>query len=150
MPAIQTTYNATLPIALVGMFADMRNRTVLSREVGGTVAIAFGAVALRGTTDHTILPVGGTGAGGFLGIVGLDPTIRAQIAAGNAFAVGDTADVLLKGAIWVTVTSNVTPGTPVYYDGSGNLTATATSNTAIVGATFETTATSGGLAVVRL
>lgn len=150
MPALQTTYNATVPVALVGMFADMRNRTVLSREVAGTTAMGFGSVALRGTTDHTVLPVGGSGAGGFLGIVGLDPTIRAQIAAGNAFAVGDTADVLIRGAIWVTVTSAVTPGTAVYFDSSGNITATSSSNTLIAGATFETTAASGGLAVVRL
>ena len=150
MPAIQTTYLPTLAAALAGQIADLRSRTVLSREVGGTLSMPFGSVALRGTTDHTVLTVGGAGAGGLLGIVCMDPTIRAQIAATNGFGVGDTAAVLIKGALWVTVTAAVTPGAAAYYDSSGNITSVSTSNTAIPNGVFETTAAANGLAVLRL
>lgn len=150
MPAIQSTYTPILTVAYAGMIVDMRSRTVLSREIGGTAAMAFGSVAMRGTTDHTMLPLGATGAGMFLGIVTMDPTIRAQVAATNGFGVGDTGAVLIKGAVWVTVTAAVTPGTPAFYDAGGNLTGVSAGNTAIPNATFETTAAANGVAALRL
>ena len=149
---IQTTYGVTTAPGFAGMVADMRNRTIVSREVGNTsVALPFGAVALRGLTDHAVVAVGTASAGGFLGIAVMDPTER-PVATTNtvAYQVGDTAAIMLKGGVWVTVTSAVTPGAPAYFDSSGNITATSTSNTAITGATFETTAASGGVAVLKL
>ena len=147
--ALQTTYNAMLPVGRPGQVADMRNRTVVSREVLATSAnIAFGAPVLRDAADHGCAAVGTAGVGGFLGIAIADATVRP----GNldTFAPFDTVAVMLKGVVWVAVTSAVTPSAPAFYDASGNLTATATGNTAIASGTFETTAAAGGVAILRL
>ena len=58
--------------------------------------------------------------------------------------------MLLKGVVWVTAGSATTPGAPAFYDGTGNLTSASAGNTAIPGATFETTAAAGGIAILRL
>jgi hypothetical protein len=147
--AVQTTYNATISVGYPGMVSDMRNVTLISREVMATSSpMPFGGVALRGNTDHTIGLIGTSGVGAFLGISVYDDTVRP--ANGSFYVAGDTAAVMIRGVIWVTVTSTVTPGSAAYYDSSGNITATSTSNTAIPNGVFETSAASGALAVLRI
>ena len=150
--ALQTTYAPYLAPGFAGMVADMRNRTVISREVAAASnPVPFGAPVLRGVTDHGCMAVGTAGAGAFLGIAVMDPTQRPiAITPTAGYQVGDTAGVIVKGVVWVTVTSAVTPSAPAFYDANGNLTATATGNTAIASGTFETTAASGGIAILRL
>ena len=58
MPALQTSYGPYLTPAFAGMVADMRPNTVISREVEGNVSLPFGAVTLRGATDHGCGPFG--------------------------------------------------------------------------------------------
>ena len=145
MPPIQTTYNATMPIARVGAIVDMRNRTVISRELTSPT-LAFGQPVFRGTADHLCAGIGASG--GFLGMSVLDPTVRAPNL--NQFVQFDTVPILLKGIMWVTAAAACSPGQPAYYDASGNITNVSSGNTAIPGGTFETTAAAGGLAQMRI
>ncbi len=145
MPAIQSTYNATMPIGRPGAIVDMRNRTVISRELQ-SATLAFAQPVFRGTGDHLCAAIGGSG--GFLGMSVMDPTVRAQNL--NQYVQNDTIAILLKGIMWVTTAASCTPGQPAYYDASGNITSVSSGNTAIPAATFETTAAAGGLAHLRL
>lgn len=147
MPNIQPTYSQTLPVAVPGMVADMETHTIISRVVSNSAGIAFGAVAVQGTTgDLTVQPV--TGSAAYVGITVVDPTVRPV--ANNAYAQNDVAAVITKGVVWVTAGATVTVRQPVYFDASGNITNVSTSNTAIPGAVFDSGAASGALVKVRL
>lgn len=149
MPAIQTTYLGTMLIGRPGQIANEVGPPHVLSKVVQTNALAFGAPVLRGTIDNGAMAIGTTGAGVFIGISVLAPEVR-PFATADVYQPGDTAAVLTKGWICVTVTSAVTPGTAAYYDSSGNITATTTSNTAIPGGAFESTTASGGIALLRL
>jgi hypothetical protein len=149
MPAVQTSYTGVLAPAVVGMIANSESRNVISRTPVG-VNIGFGAVALRGPSDGTIVPVGTSGAGAYLGLTVLDPTLPSiALSPIDVYVAGETAAVITKGVIWVQATAAVTQGAAAYYDATGNISA-ATGGTAIPNATFDTSTTGAGLAVLRL
>ena len=151
MPSIQTSYTPQLAIAFAGMVADMRNRTVLSHTSQSPGSIPYGSVVMRSTSDNGCLNIGDPGAGAFLGVAILDPTIRPQVGAvTNAYGPADIVAVLIKGAVWVTVGSPVTAGAPAYYTPAGVITSVGAGNTAIPMASFESSAPSGGLAKLRI
>lgn len=158
MPALQTTYGPYLAPAFAGMVADMRPNTVLSREVEGNVSLPFGAITLRGATDHGCGPIGLSGARGFLGVSVFsasvrptNPTLNAYAPAGNTSVTGaDTAAICTRGPVWVNVTAAVNAGDAAYYDASGNITNSSTSTTAIPNGVFETTTAGAGLAILVL
>ncbi|WP_345820491.1 hypothetical protein ABC766_00305 [Methylobacterium fujisawaense] len=157
MPALQTSYGPYLTPAFAGMVADMRPNTVISREVEGNVSLPFGAVTLRGATDHGCGPFGLANAKGFLGIAVFsasvrptNPTLNAYAPAGASSVTGaDTAAICTRGPVWVNVAVAVTNGDDAYYDASGNITNVSTSNTAMNGK-FETTTSGAGLAILVL
>src|SRR5688500_14761159 len=143
MPAVQTTYNASIPDALEGMVANSEPEVVISRQVEAAAGIGFGKVALQGTGDQQIL---GVGAGRFRGITVLDPTKE-----GDTYARYDTAAVLVKGVIWVTVGAIVAVGDAAYYvAATGVITNSASGNVAIPNAFFDSSAASGALAKLRI
>lgn len=140
------TYRTDPQAAFEGQIADMSSATTVSRTV--EAEIGFGEAVVRGTNEHTVraIATGDTKVHGF--------TVRtqgtdAQVA--GKYPVGDTATVLRKGPIWLTVSATVAAGDKVYVDpDTGDITNVATDNVEVVGAEFETGATSGNIAKVHI
>lgn len=136
------TYTGRTGLGYAGMIAEMQAvKDVASKSVENAV-VPFGRAVGAGTADGSCR-LGGTG---YLGIAVADKSRAA-----DQYAVGEMAGVLRKGTIWVTVGADVDPSDTVYFvPATGVITSVATDNTAIPGAKFETTATSGNLARVYL
>lgn len=149
MPAVQTSFPATIPAGYPGMIADGEQVTnIISRSVDQASAnpINFGEPVLQGASDGTVQSVSG-GSGAYRGIAVRDPTVPPS--AGDQYDQGLTAAVMTKGVIWVTAAVAVTAAQPVYFTAAGALTNVSTSNTLIANAIWEGTAPAG-LAKVRL
>lgn len=156
--AVQTVYNDTQPAAVAGHRATMIDATILSRTVE-TAAVPFGRAVKQGTADKGCA-LFGSGDTVVLGIALLDrgasglTVTDGQVtgATEDAFGVGESARVITKGDVWVTVAANVVAGNSVFVRPSNGDFQPTSANSAvqIVGARFDTSASSGGLAVVRL
>lgn len=140
--AIQTTYNETLDAGRVGAIADTNEKTLISRtaEVG---SIGFGMPVVQGDDDRGAWKAK-TGDTAILGI-----SVRERSSTNDEWVVGESMRVMTEGSIWVTASVDVVAGDPVSV-----VVATAefsnTGGVAIEGARFETSATAGNLAVVRI
>ena len=150
MPAVQTTYPTFHPAGALGRMANGEWLTnVISRIVDPAAAnpVAPGDPVLQGANEQTIVSANG-GSGVFRGIAIRDATLPPGT--GDSFAPTVTLGVLTKGVVWVNAAAAVSPGQPAFYTAAGALTATATGNTAIPGALWESAATTPGLAKLRL
>jgi replicative DNA helicase len=106
--------------------------------------IGFGKVAVQGTADNQVVDSEATAK--FVGIAVADPGQPADIYAQYA-----NVAVMKRGVIVVSASEAVAVGDPVYYTpASGALSKTATSNTLIAGATWDTSTAGAGLAALRL
>lgn len=144
MPAVQSTYNATIANGAVGQVADLSLSDVISRECE-PASIGFGVAVVQGTADHQAK----TGAAGvFIGITVRDVTLDAR--RNDAYAQYDTMGVMTKGVIWVTAGEAVVAGDVVYRTTAGVLNKTSSGNTLIANARWETSAGNGALAKLRL
>lgn len=141
--AIQTDYNATLAPAVAGAQATMVPATIISRNVEDADGIGFGVAVSQGDGDK------GVTAGGaeFVGITLLD---RSAAGEGDTFRQGDSARVMTKGDIWVEAAGAVNAGDGVAVNAAGAFSAAGVEDDAIPGARWDTSATSGQLAVIRL
>jgi len=146
MAEIQTAYNDLPPIAFPGMLVNGEAHRSISRTCEDAAGIAFGKFVFRGAADHgaTATPT----ANKVLGVVIADH--------GKAFGLNSVADVHAQYGsmsiattepIAVTVGATVVQGDPVYVTSAGAITNVSTSNVA-TGWNFDTSASSGGLAVV--
>jgi hypothetical protein len=151
MPAVQSTYTATIRAGLEGMVATEwgNSGTRESRIVEGTAGIGFGRVVSKGTgTKGAVL------GGALVDMVGVsirDVTLIAQIGQTvDLYQNRDNMGVLNEGDIWVvTKGAAVTAGNVVTYDSTDGRFAPAT-GTAIPGSRWLTSAASGALACARL
>lgn len=154
--AVQTNYDETQPVAVAGAQATMIPATLISRTVE-TAAIGFGKAVAQGTSDKGAIAFAG---GTVLGITVLDRSasgqtvedgqITGQVA--DQFGVGESARVMTKGDIWVVCATGCSAGDSVYVRPSNGDFQDSSANSAvqIVGARWDTSASAGGLAVVRL
>lgn len=152
MAVVQSTYSETISAANAGMPADA-DYSAISRIVEEANGIGFGLACQQGTNDKQA-KLGGASAAVFAGISIRDRTL--------VNAVGEEADeyqdesvmsLMIRGEIWVTVGGNVSAGNDVTFAAStGVLSSAATSGSqfAIAGARWMTSASSGGLAKLRL
>ena len=150
MPAVQTGYSTFQAAGVLGMMANGEWLTnVISRIVDPAAAnpIAPGDPVLQGASEQLVIPANG-GSGAFRGMAIRDATLPPG--AGDVFAPTATLGVMTKGVIWVNAAAAVSPGQPAFYTAAGALTATATGNTAIPGALWESAAATPGLAKLRL
>lgn len=144
MPAVQTTYTATMAAGLEGMVVNSEPEVVISRLVEGAAGIGFGKVAVQGTADNQIKPSAASTK--YRGITVLDP-----VRPSDKYDQYDTAAIMTKGVIWVQASVAVAVGDPVYYvPATGVFTNVSTSNTAIPNAIFDSSTAGAGLAKVRL
>lgn len=150
MPAVQTTYSATISPAYPGMIANGEWATnIISRVVDAATPqpIAFGDPVLQGASEQTVISANG-GSGAFRGIAVRDVTLPPT--AGDQFAATTTLGVLTLGVVWVTATAAVSAGGPAYVTFAGALTDASSGNTAIPNGIWDSTTTGAGLAKLRL
>lgn len=155
---VQTSYPDTQPAAVAGAQATMVPATIISRSVE-TAAIGFGKAVAQGTADKGCHAFG-SGDTAILGITLLDRSAsglsvtNGQVTGQTAdtFGVGESARIITKGDVWVVAGVNVTAGQPVYVRPSNGDFQPTNANSAvqIAGARWDTSATAGSLAVVRL
>lgn len=156
--SVQTNYPDTQPVAVAGAQATMVPATIISRSVE-TAAIGFGKAVAQGTADKGCHAFG-SGDTAVLGITLLDRSAsglsvtNGQVSGQTAdtFGVGESARIITKGDVWVVAAVNVTAGQPVYVRPSNGDFQPTNANSAvqIAGARWDTSATAGNLAVVRL
>lgn len=148
----QTTaasYGSTLTKAEAGAKYDIRPDVVSSRAA--EEAIPFGRAVTYGTNPDKECQVVDAAGDKFLGVALKQQTIVVADGATPGYAQYDTVSVLEEGAAWVEVTSDVAAGAAAYVDVSnGKFTDVSTDNLAVPGGTFETSAVSGGLAVLKI
>lgn len=149
MPSVQDTYNNGLPTAFVGMIADTRPNTLISKEV--ETAVPFGAAVAKGTGDQQIKPLNNA-ADKFEGIAVRDVSVL-NTATPDTYPVKSTANILTIGPVWVTAGATVTAQDPVYViPASGKFTNTSNSNAnvQVPDAVFETSGVDGGLVRIAI
>lgn len=149
MPSLQDTYTAYMPAAFPGMRADTRADEVLSYSVETAAGLAFGSVAVQGAADRGCIAPDASNTS-FVGIVVRDQALDAARSP-NKVGQYETAALMRRGAVWVTVGEAVTPkDTPYFVPATGAIVKTASGNIAIPGGKFETTAASGALVRLRV
>ncbi|MCP3685817.1 MAG: hypothetical protein GY861_24475 [bacterium] len=157
MPPVQTSYEAEHDPAFVGQRTDLGLTNIISK-VAESAAIAFGLAVVRGTADdQCILP---SAAGqDFLGVSEYTSAWTVNESDEHVYEQYREVNIIDFGQVWVSPETSVVPGDKVFYrhtapgvevigsfrndDDGGNA-------TEIIGATFETTASIDGLAVIRL
>lgn len=142
-------YNTDVAKALEGMVADTGPALIVSRTVE-TNDLAFGEAVKMGSKEHC---VNGdtTGAAAIYGISVRSQATKAEKP--NVYPVGDTAAILLKGAIWVMTGGAVAVDaivTVVVATGAFDDTAVAAGIVQIPGAKWETATSGAGLARLRI
>src|SRR5690606_24971427 len=156
--AVQTTYSDTQPAAVAGAQATMIPATIISRTVEDA-AIGFGIAVAQGSADKGCAAFG-AGDTEVLGITVLDRSASSlSVTSGQVpdrdddkFGVGESARIMTKGDIWVVCASGCSAGDPVWVRPSNGDFQDSNANSAvqIAGARWDTSASAGGLAVVRL
>jgi hypothetical protein len=123
---------------------------LISRIVEGA-ALAFGAVALQGAGDNGVKGADNSGAR-FRGVVVRTQSMNASKSPVDAFAVGTEARLMTQGVVWVSPGATVAAGDAVYYTTAGVWTNTSNSgaNVLVANAVWDSSASSGGLAKIRL
>jgi hypothetical protein len=147
----QTSYDIRQDKAYAGLIYAQAPHDIVSRAVETAGGIAFGVAVTRGTDPDKQIVLGKSGD--FLGI-----TVRSlEKEGGDAGAirwnVKETAGIMRAGYIWAVCPTGCVPGDAVNYaDGTGVLDsgAAGAGSTSLDGASWETTAVAGELAVVRL
>lgn len=144
MPTIQSTYAATHTRWVEGMVLNMEPNVIVSRVAEDAEGIGFGKVAVQGTADNQVVDSEATVK--FCGIAVLDTTRPT-----GKYEQYDNVGVMKKGVIVVTASVAVAVGDPVYYvPATGVLTNSASGNTLIAGAQWDTSTSGAALAALRL
>ncbi len=150
MPAVQTTYGGTHSQAYAGLIGNSEVSNTISRLVTVASGFALGVAVFQApAVDNGVTNVPGTP---FRGISATRNTLYGN----NAFPTPDfyfqgaTAEIITKGTVWVTAAASTSSGAPAYYDGSSNITSTASGNTQILNAFFDTSTAAGALVLLRL
>ena len=135
--------------AEAGAKYDIRPDVVSSRSAEGI--IAFGLAVTYGTDPENQCDVVDNVADVFLGVALKQQTIVVPNAGTPQYADKDTVSVLEEGAVWVEVTDDVVAGTAAFVDiANGKFTDVSALNLAVPGGSFETSAVSGELAVLKI
>lgn len=149
MVAVQTAYNARIPVGLEGDTASMYEADGVETRICETAAgIGFGRAVSEGANARGAVLGGATK---FIGISLRDITLIAQA--------GQTVDVYqqrsnmgvrVAGDTWVRPIIAVTHGTPATYDATTGQLQPAAAGVAIPGSRWMTSALAGELAILRL
>lgn len=149
MPAIQTTYSATLQPGLEGQIATMLDDDDVETRTCETAAgVAFGRAVSEGTNARGAVLGGATK---YIGVSVIDHTLVPQT--------GQTVDlyqrysnmaVMLEGDVWVRPVAAVTHGSPATYDSTTGQLNPVSAGVSIPNSRYLTSAGAGALALLRL
>ena len=144
---VQSTYREELREGIEGQQINAIPATFISATVQNAEGLGFGKAAGRGTADRTCIPFAGTAV---LGIAVRDRSLDANNP--DSFGQYDSARLMTKGAILVTVAVAVSAGDSVWVRPSNNTFQNDNTNSAIqiANAVYDSSAAIGELAVVRL
>lgn len=148
--AVQSTYLDNMAAAYLGMIANGEPNVLISREVETVAGVGFGVPVKQGTADNQcdVLEAGDTE------VVGI--TVRDQSTTEDTFALNDSALLMRKGVMWVTVTDagGVAAGDPVWVTLATGVFSNADVGSAgglhLAGCRWESSAANGALAKIRV
>lgn len=144
MPTLQTNYSQTHARWIEGMILNMEPHVIVSRLAEDAEGIDFGKVCVQGTADNQVVDSEATVK--FCGIATLDVTRPT-----GRYEQYENVNVMKKGVIVVQASVAVAVGDPVYYvPATGVLTNSASGNTLIANAQWDTSTGGAGLAALRL
>lgn len=144
MPTVQTNYADDMAVSYAGAIADEQEEcNLISRTVEDLGGVGFGLAVMQGTNDEGVVVGDGTE---FLGVTVRDQSVDPDDP--NEFAHYASARIMTKGTIWVANDGGVSAGDPVSLAADGAL-GTGGSNE-VAGARWDTSATDGNLARLRL
>lgn len=147
--AVQSTYSDNMAAAYEGMIANTEPNVLISRTVETAAGIGFGVPVIQGTADDECDEV----AASTDTVIGI--TVRDQSTEDDTFAQYDSALLMRKGVLWVTVTDagGVDAGDDVWVavaDGTfSNADAGTDGSIQINDARWESSAANGELAKIR-
>lgn len=151
--AVQTTYTQYITPAQNGTPASMTGwdvDTKIFEDTSPAVGLPFGVAVSQGVSGDRGVRIGALSGSLFVGIVRADPTLRNNNAIfTDRYQDSDNVAVFVRGDIWVTVESAVSPGDSVLFNATTGVMGHV-GGTAIPNARWMTSASAGGLAVVRL
>jgi len=143
MPTLQSTYADNIGAAYKGALANLEPKVIISRTVEDSGGIDFGLAVMQGTEDMGCVV---SDASAFLGVTVRDQSVDPT--APDTFEYQAEARIITKGVIWVANSGGVAAGDPVVALADGAL---GTGSSPLVeGARWDTTATTGNLAQLRL
>lgn len=148
--AVQTNYSAVMAAAYAGMIASTEPNELISRNVETAAGIGFAVPVIQGAADNGCDLV----SAAVDAVIGI--TVRDQSVTGDKFEQYDSALLMRKGPIWVTVTDagGVAAGDDVWVkvaDGTfSNADAGASGSIKLPGCRWETSAANGELALLRV
>jgi len=143
MPTVQSTYADTITAGYAGGLVNQEPKVLISRTVEDSGGIDFGLAVMQGTNDKGCVV---SDASDFLGVTVRDQSVEASDP--DTFEFLAEARIITKGVIWVANSGGVAAGDPVTYLADGAL---GTGSSPLVeGARWDTTATTGELAQLRL
>ena len=149
--SVQTTYSETLSPGSAGAIANAEPKTLVSRVVETAGGIPFGTPVTQGTADIACRSTQ-SGDTQILGISVRDQSVPPE--ASDRFAENTNALIITSGVIWVEAAANLNAGDDVWVtvaDGTfTNTDAGGGATVTIAGARWDTSATSGNLAKLRL
>lgn len=144
MGTVQSTYAAQHARWVEGMVLNMEPSVIVTRVCEDVEGLGFGKVGVQGTLDNQVVDAEITVK--FVGIAVLDTTRPTA-----KYEQYENAALMKKGVIVVQASVAVAVGDPVYYvPATGVLTNSASGNTLIAGATWDTSTAGAGLAALRL
>ncbi len=147
----QTSYSIDQGKAYAGLIYALAPHNIVSRSVETIAGIGFGVAVSRGTDADSQIVVGGAA---FLGIAIRSLEHEGVANSGDIkWDQNETAGVLRNGYIWAVCPSGCVPGNAVNYvraTGVLDSGAAVAGETSLDGATWETTAAAGELAVIRI
>ena len=156
--AVQTTYSENIAAASAGMIANSEHADIISRTVADAAGIAFGKVVQEAATDGSKanqctadLDTSDMDAYTFIGITVRDRSVRPETP--SLFAQYESARIMRKGVVWVSVAGAVKAGqdvTVTLATGVLGTAAVATGIVAIPNARWESSTSGAGLAKLRL
>lgn len=152
--AVQTSYSENIRAAVEGMIANMESVNLISRNVETAAGIGFGVPVAQGTEDNGCVVVDGT-TDAVVGITCRERSVRPIT--GDDFNQYDSARLMTKGVVWVTVTDagGVSAGDPVWIDLSddgsfGNADVGSGNGLQLAGCRWDSSADDGDLAKIRV
>jgi hypothetical protein len=147
--AVQSTYSTEMAAAFAGMIANTEPNVLISRDVETSGGIGFAVPVIQGTGDDQCDEIADSDSV----IVGI--TVRDQSVTDDTFAQYDSALLMRKGVMWVTVTDagGVSAGDGVWVLVSNgtfsNADAGSDGSIKINDARWDSSAANGALAKIR-